>query len=381
MTDRARQWKPSSQQAARYRTHHDSQQPPTAARCSSNEKVGTLDCEEGLTYIIENAFEHRPRSLPSKGSIANSGFKPAGKKNDGSVMADTTCSGFTFDDTLASISSRSIKSKGAWNSFSSSVKELSDKFQHFPYLNASSLRFGTRIKVRFALMSCVFLLLYVTLQKHNRTQQQGDQHLVPQLKVASQLTQHNRLSGRFVEVDSGKREVNDPKSLLTENLLIEVRSSVRSAAYYDSSTSLINATIELPVADSQKDKLQDNMFLMPPTDPVGGKSQIKQEMKDTKQHSRSAVATEAGVSSSSSDFDTLNSYKDTWEPHEESDTPVFLHIPKAGGSTMKDIIGTCHRKILASESGVAEGHGVENVSFNGLFFRKEFSFQSLTCIV
>jgi len=40
----------------------------------------------------------------------------------------------------------------------------------------------------------------------------------------------------------------------------------------------------------------------------------------------------------------------------EGDLPVFWHIPKAGGSTIKDIMGACHRFVMATESGVADGH-------------------------
>lgn len=35
---------------------------------------------------------------------------------------------------------------------------------------------------------------------------------------------------------------------------------------------------------------------------------------------------------------------------------MFFHIPKAGGSTVKDIIGTCHRFVMATETGVTDGH-------------------------
>ena len=41
---------------------------------------------------------------------------------------------------------------------------------------------------------------------------------------------------------------------------------------------------------------------------------------------------------------------------EETDIPVFLHISKAGGSTIKDIIGSCYRFVLASEFGVTDSH-------------------------
>lgn len=360
MTERSRQhWKPSSQQqAARYRTHHDAQQKPTPSICSNNGNGGTFECEEGLTYIIENAFEHRPRSLPSKGSISSSGLMSEVKKNDDDVMADNTCSGFTFDETLATISSRSKKGKVKWNRFSSSVKELNETFQHFPYVNVTSLHLDTRNKLRLAVMSSVLFLFFVTLNQHYRTQQHSDHNSTPQLKGALHSNQYKSISGRFVEVDSGSWEKSESGSLLTEKLLDEVRSSIRNAAYYDSSTSPMNSTIGVQGADYQTDT---KIFLMPPTEPLGGKSETVQETKDIHQPSTSAVDSEAAASSSSSSFvESLNGYKDTWEPHEESDSPVFLHIPKAGGSTIKDLIGTCHRKILASESGIAEGHGVED---------------------
>jgi len=53
----------------------------------------------------------------------------------------------------------------------------------------------------------------------------------------------------------------------------------------------------------------------------------------------------------------LSNFKDISEPWDASDVPIFLHIPKAGGSTIKDIIGTCHRFVMASEKGVLDGHG------------------------
>jgi len=59
----------------------------------------------------------------------------------------------------------------------------------------------------------------------------------------------------------------------------------------------------------------------------------------------------------------LAGYKDNWDPLENGDQPVFWHIPKAGGSTVKDIMGTCHRFTMASEYGIVEGHENDPVSF------------------
>jgi hypothetical protein len=55
-------------------------------------------------------------------------------------------------------------------------------------------------------------------------------------------------------------------------------------------------------------------------------------------------------------MELLNNYKDTSEPHSQNDVPLFFHIPKSGGSTVKDIIGACHRFTLASEFGIRDGH-------------------------
>jgi len=52
----------------------------------------------------------------------------------------------------------------------------------------------------------------------------------------------------------------------------------------------------------------------------------------------------------------LSNFKDNWDEWDPSDVPMFFHIPKAGGSTVKDIIGTCHRFVMATETGVMDGH-------------------------
>ena len=58
----------------------------------------------------------------------------------------------------------------------------------------------------------------------------------------------------------------------------------------------------------------------------------------------------------------LSHFKDNWDPWERSDVPIFFHIPKAGGSTVKDVIGTCHRFVMATEMGITDGHANETVS-------------------
>ena len=60
---------------------------------------------------------------------------------------------------------------------------------------------------------------------------------------------------------------------------------------------------------------------------------------------------------------TLSNFKETSDEWETSDVPIFLHIPKAGGSTIKDILGMCHRFVMADEMGVTDGHADDTVSF------------------
>lgn len=52
----------------------------------------------------------------------------------------------------------------------------------------------------------------------------------------------------------------------------------------------------------------------------------------------------------------LENFKDNWDEWDPADVPMFFHIPKAGGSSVKDIIGTCHRFVMASETGIQDGH-------------------------
>jgi hypothetical protein len=44
------------------------------------------------------------------------------------------------------------------------------------------------------------------------------------------------------------------------------------------------------------------------------------------------------------------------DPNMQNDIPVFYHIPKSGGSSIKDIILNCHFKAMASEVGILDGH-------------------------
>merc|ERR1712238_174564 len=56
----------------------------------------------------------------------------------------------------------------------------------------------------------------------------------------------------------------------------------------------------------------------------------------------------------------LLGYKDTWvDNNYKHDIPVFWHVPKAGGSAIKDIVGACHGLTIANEDGVLDGHALD----------------------
>lgn len=52
---------------------------------------------------------------------------------------------------------------------------------------------------------------------------------------------------------------------------------------------------------------------------------------------------------------------DVDQPQTSSDIPFFWHILKSGGTTTKDAAGMCLSKVEASESGVLDGHGSDQV--------------------
>jgi len=79
---------------------------------------------------------------------------------------------------------------------------------------------------------------------------------------------------------------------------------------------------------------------------------LTEDLDDAKQSSNSIKI----VSDGTIPFVELNNFKDNWDLWERSDIPVYFHIPKAGGSTIKDIIGSCHRLVMAAHMGIVDGH-------------------------
>ena len=52
-------------------------------------------------------------------------------------------------------------------------------------------------------------------------------------------------------------------------------------------------------------------------------------------------------------------FGDLWEPLRPTDTPLFWHIPKNGGTTLADILTHCLDLVSASNIGITEGHDHE----------------------
>lgn len=79
----------------------------------------------------------------------------------------------------------------------------------------------------------------------------------------------------------------------------------------------------------------------------------KEEVAPVENMEEEVVASSVSIEAS---MELLNNFKDTSEPFTPNDVPMFFHIPKSGGSTVKDIMGACHRFTLASEFGVRDNH-------------------------
>jgi hypothetical protein len=58
----------------------------------------------------------------------------------------------------------------------------------------------------------------------------------------------------------------------------------------------------------------------------------------------------------------LEGFRDTWDlPLQINDMPVFWKIPRSGGQTVVDILGQCHRFVMATDVGTLDGHGQDSV--------------------
>ncbi|EJK70235.1 hypothetical protein THAOC_08421, partial [Thalassiosira oceanica] len=57
----------------------------------------------------------------------------------------------------------------------------------------------------------------------------------------------------------------------------------------------------------------------------------------------------------------LRYFSDMSDPSRPTDVPYFFHVPRAGGSTVKEVVGKCLGLVQASDVGVRDGHGEDPV--------------------
>jgi len=57
----------------------------------------------------------------------------------------------------------------------------------------------------------------------------------------------------------------------------------------------------------------------------------------------------------------LRHFADVKDPHRPTDTAFFFHVPRSGGSTLKDMVGKCLKLVQSSEVGVRDGHGADPI--------------------
>ena len=57
----------------------------------------------------------------------------------------------------------------------------------------------------------------------------------------------------------------------------------------------------------------------------------------------------------------LRYFSDMSDPSRPTDVPYFFHVPRAGGSTVKEVVGKCLGLVQASDVGVRDGHGDDPV--------------------
>ena len=77
-----------------------------------------------------------------------------------------------------------------------------------------------------------------------------------------------------------------------------------------------------------------------------------ESFSSTREESSAAIA----IVSPEEILERLSNFRDASQIFNTRDVPMYFHIPKAGGSTVKDIIGSCFRMVMATEFGATDGH-------------------------
>ena len=93
-----------------------------------------------------------------------------------------------------------------------------------------------------------------------------------------------------------------------------------------------------------------------------GASGVSQTMIDTNNSAKVDVTQSDGFAQDISfELVELSNFKDSWDLFEPSDVPVFFSTGH-GDEPIEDLMRSCHRLVLASDGGLADGHGADTVS-------------------
>jgi hypothetical protein len=193
----------------------------------------------------------------------------------------------------------------------------------------------------------------------------------------SNIHEHNENPVAELSHDVREGEVSIPQqSIKLQNQDVQLQQSILQqprASIYKNPTDLAVSITEgaTPVEESQNLQATDNNYHdnVPQVTRPGQENPEDHKFDLTPQNLSIAEKLQ------------LSGYKDVWDwTMQETDSPVFWHIPKSGGSTFKDLMGSCHRFILASEAGILEGHANDTVGSSALPNQKKIlSFSGTKC--
>lgn len=320
MEQETRKWKGSHQQG-RHRGIPNQNAARSSPLCPSHNltRDSTLFPvkEDGLTDIIENAFENRPRSLVGRRSEYY--VLPIHESDDASML--------TMDEALDPTTANSSKSS-LWN-----------RSSRIPTPNENSIpnKITQLLPDNFIRFKQIRYKLFIVM--------------ISILLISSVSVYFQRLSLDDLQLMQKQKHVNQWQQLHQNQ---ELHKQHMNRDYYGSDSSQVrqfpNNSENKTVLTFSTTPLQ--LYRQQP-DSVAEYSPQLLKVQDTR------VTAATGWKSPLDVTDRLNGFKDLWEPHESTDLPVFWHVPKSGGSTVKSILN-CYRLILASEAGITNGHGEEN---------------------
>ncbi len=215
----------------------------------------------------------------------------------------------------------------------------------------------------------------------SQSSQKKVQHLQASLKnniMYSQDTTASRFTQNHANVgDSAEVAETQSVQQLHQQTDMEGYSQRGIAFYNNHNTSNPNAILQVPLTQlAQKPAVQ---VLIEHSQGyidvnVSQHLQKQQQLPDIKTQ---MVETESFMGKQSPVNFELRGFRDTWDlPLQVNDLPVFWQIPRSGGRTVVDILGQCHRFVMATDAGIRDGHGQDKVGYYS--FEKHCTFYIFT---